>query len=156
MRNINQIDNLFAQPGSRHFLKFQRVSYRRHVGYQLHCRFDMKLLFCRARSCSARQPCQLFSSQISPSGFPYCRLPVSLDSLKHIRAVSAFERVDDSIMHFPHAFAYVIQKPPVVRYGQQRSLRGIPAFFQMFGQPVDCEHIQMIRRLVEQKNIPVA
>ena len=42
-----------------------------------------------------------------------------------------------------------------MRHQQQRALPLAPAGFQMFGQPVDRDHVQMIGRLVQRQDVPV-
>ena len=155
LRHIDQIHHLLAQTGGRHLLQFQRVAQRRHVGDQLACLLDVELLLGGARAGAAAQPCQLLARQVAAAGLAHVGLPVTLHTLQHVRAVTALERVDRAVVHLPHRLAHLIQEPAVVRHQQQRALPLAPAGFQVFGQPVDRDHVQMVGRLVQRQDVPV-
>jgi len=44
---------------------------------------------------------------------------LALDALQHIGGIAALERLDFAIVHFPHAKAYLVEEPAVVRYYHQ-------------------------------------
>ena len=58
-------------------------------------------------------------------------------------------------MDFPHRFADLVQEPAIVGHEQQSALAFGPAVLQMFGKPVDSDHVEMVGGLVKCKNIPI-
>ena len=155
LRHINQIDHLLTKTGSGHLLQFQRISHRWHIGDELARGLHMELLFGGTRASAAGQPGQFLAGQVAAFRFSHVRLAVAFDALQHVCGVAAFEWFDYAVVHFPHRFADFVEEPAVVGDEQQCAGACRPAVFQVFGQPVDCDDVQVVGGLVEGQNVPV-
>ena len=115
----------------------------------------MELLLGRAGAGAARQPGELLAREIAALGLHDVGLAVALHALHDVGAVSAFERLDHAIVHFPHALTHLVEEPAVVGDDEQRALPRRPAVLEMFGKPVDGEHIEVVGGLVQGDDVPV-
>ena len=155
LRHVDQIDHLFAETGGGHLLQFKCVTHRRHVGNKLARGLDMEFLLGGTGTGTARKPCELLASQIAALRFTHIRLAIAFHALQHIRRIPALERLDHAIVDFPHRFADLVQEPAIVGHEQQSALAFGPAVLQMFGKPVDSDHVEMVGGLVKRENIPI-
>ena len=155
LRHVDQIDHLFAETGGGHLLQFKCVTHRRHIGNQFACGLDVELLLGGAGTSTAGKPCELLASQIAALGFAHIGLAIAFHALQHICGIAALERLDHAIVDFPHRFADLVQEPAIVGHEQQSALAFGPAVLQMFGKPVDSDHVEMVGGLVKCENIPI-
>ncbi len=155
LRHVDQIDDLLAESRSRHLLQFQRVAHRWHIGDQFTRGLHMELLLGGARTRATGQPCQFLTRQIAALRLAHVGLAVAFHTLQHIRGITAFERVDRTVVHFPHRLAHLVEEPTVVGDEQQCALPRRPAVLQVLGEPVDRHHVQVVRRLVEREDVPI-
>ena len=155
LRHVDQIDHLFAETGGGHLLQFKCVTHRRHVGNKLARGLDMEFLLGGTGTGTARKPCELLAGQITALRFTHIRLAIAFHALQHIRRIPALERLDHAIVDFPHRFADLVQEPAIVGHEQQSALAFGPAVLQMFGEPVDGDHIKVVSGLVKRENIPI-
>ena len=102
---------------------------------------------------SAAQPRELLAGHVAPAFFLYLSSAVPLNALKDVGRVASLERVDRSIVDFPHRGADLVEEPTVVRDHEQRARARLPAGFQMMGEPVDGAHIEMVGGLIEHENV---
>ncbi len=155
LRHIDQIDHLLAQSGGGHLLQLQSVTHRRHVGDELPRGLDMELLLGGTRPGAAGEPCELLAGQVAALGLTHVGLAVAFHTLQHVRGITAFERVDHTVMNLPHRFAHLVEEPTVMGDEQQRALAGRPTVLQVFGKPVDGHHVQVVGGLVEREDVPI-
>ena len=155
LRHVDEIDHLLAETRCGHLLQLQRVAHRWHVRNELARRLDMELLLGGAGAGATGEPCKLLAGQVAALRLAHIGLTIALHALQHIRGVSAFERVDHAVVDLPHRFTYLVEEPAVVGDEQQRALAGRPTVLQVFGEPVDRHHIQVVRGLVKRENVPV-
>ena len=83
-------------------------------------------------------------------------MPVPLDSLQHVGGVAALERLDDSVVHLPRRGRHLVEEPAVVGHQQQPAGVAGPALPQVGGQPGDALDVEVVGRLVERDDVPVA
>ena len=151
----HEIDHLLAQAGRGHLLQLQRVAHRRHVGDELACGLDMELLLGGAGAGATGEPGKLLACQVAALGFAHIGLTVAFHALQHVGGVTTLERIDHTVVNLPHRLADLIEEPAVVGDEQQRALTGRPTVLQMFGEPVDRHHVQVVGGLVERENVPI-
>ena len=135
--------------------QFQGVAHRWHVGDELTRRLDVELLLGGTRAGAAGEPCELLASQVAALGFAHIGLTVAFHALQHVGGVTTLERIDHTVVNLPHRLADLIEEPAVVGDEQQRALTGWPTVLQMFGEPVDRHHVQVVGGLVERENVPI-
>ena len=115
----------------------------------------MELLLGGTRAGAAGEPCELLARQVAALRLAHIGLTVAFHALQHVGGVTTLERVDHAVVDLPHRFADLVEEPTVVGDEQQRALAGRPTVLQMFGEPVDGHHVQMVRGLVKRENVPV-
>ena len=155
LRHIDQVNHLLAQAGCGHLLQFQRIAHRRHVGDELTRGLHMEFLLGGTGAGTAGKPGKFLTSQIATFRFTHVGLAIAFHALQHVCGIAAFKRLDFAVMHLPHGFAHFVEEPTVMGDEQQRAGSGRPTVLQMFRQPVNGHHIQMVCRLVECENIPI-
>ena len=155
LRHVDEIDHLLAQAGRGHLLQLQRVAHRRHLGDELACGLDMELLLGGAGAGATGEPGKLLACQVAALGFAHIGLTVAFHALQHVGGVTTLERIDHTVVNLPHRLADLIEEPAVVGDEQQRALTGRPTVLQMFGEPVDRHHVQVVGGLVERENVPI-
>ena len=105
---------------------------------------------------AASQPCKLLAQQVLPAVLDGAGLTVALETLLNVGGVAALEGVDDTVVHLPHGQAHLVEKPPVVRDHEQGAGALRPAGVEVGGKPADGAHVEVVRGLVEGKDVPVA
>ncbi|CFE40116.1 Uncharacterised protein [Mycobacterium tuberculosis] len=113
-RHAEQVDDVLSEPSGRQLGQLHGVARWRHVCDQLVGGLDPELGLAGPRRCAAAQPSQLLAQQVLPLGFGRGGQPVPLDALQHVRRVAAFERFDDSVVHFPCCGGDLVEEPAVV------------------------------------------
>ena len=154
--DVLQVHHLLAEPRHGHTLQGQLIAQRRHVGNERLGGSHVKLRLRRARPRPAREPRQLAAQFVLALLLGKRCQPVALHALHDVGREAAFERLHRAVMHLPHAQTYLVEEPAVVRDHQQRALSRAPAVLQVPRQPGDGTHVQVVRRLVKRKHIPVA
>ena len=154
--HIGQVDHLLAQARDGHPLELERVTQWRHVGDQLAGSVDAELRLGRARLRPAGKPGELAAQLVLATLLGHLRLTVALDALLDIGGETALERVDRTVVHFPHRKAHLVEEPAVVRDHQKRARPMFPACLQMMRKPGDGAHVEMVGGLVEHEHVPVA
>ena len=155
-RNIEQIDDILTQPGGRQFRELDRVAQRRYVLDQLVGGLDPEFRLRRPRRRPAPQPGQFLLHQVLAFGLHRRRLTVPLHPLQDVGRVSAVERFDDPVVHLPGRGGDLVEEPAVVCHHQQSTGITRPAFPQVLGQPGDAFDVEVVGRLVQDDDVPVA
>ena len=136
--------------------QFERITRRRLALDELNGALHVELRLGGTRPCPAREPGELFSGQAFATLFGNLRHALTLHALQDIGGIASLERVDPTVMDLPHARSHLVEKPSVVGNHEKRALTLGPARRKMAREPRDRAHIQMVRRLVEHENVPVA
>ena len=118
--DVEQVDDVLAEPRGRQAGQRDRVAQGRLVGDQLGGRVHPELRLRGARRCAAAQPRQLLAHQVLPLGLGDRRHPVALHPLQHVRGVPALERLDDAVVHLPGRGRHLVEEPPVVGHHHER------------------------------------
>ena len=66
------------------------------------------------------------------------------------------ERFDDPVVHLPCEGAHLVEEPPVVGHNQQRPGVRCPPLLEMCGEPRDPLHVEVVRRFVQDQDVPAA
>ena len=154
--DILHLDDELAKTRDGKPLELDRVPQRGVVCDQGLCLLDAELRLRRACLGSMGKPVELLAQNVLPSVFRCLRHALALDTLLDVGRIAALERIDRAVMDFPHVLADLIEEPPVVRHDEEGSRAFGPPSLQMLGQPGDGMHIEMVRRLVHEHDIPVA
>ena len=151
-----ELDDELAQAAHRQHVELDVVAQGRHVGDQRLGRLDAKLGLGAARLRPAGQPGELLAQDVLAALLGCARLAVALDALLDVGRISALEGVDDTVVHLPHGEADLVEEPAVVRDDEERPLPSRPAGLEMVGQPGYGAHVEVVGRLVEGEDVPVA
>ena len=81
---------------------------------------------------------------------------LALDALQHIGGIAALERLDFAIVHFPHARAYLVEEPAIVRDAQKRTRITLPAAIEMPRKPRNGANVQVVGGLVHHDDVVIA
>ena len=154
--DIDHVDDLFAEARHRKALELEFVAQGRDVGDELPRRLDAEFRLRAARLCAAGQPRELLASHVATALLGNLGQAVALDALQDIGGVATLEGVDAPVVHLPHGGADLVEKPAVVGDHQERPLAGLPARFEMIGEPIDGAHVEMVGGLVEHEDVVVA
>ncbi len=154
--DVEDVDDVLAEPRCRHLLEHDGVARGRLVGDQLVGGVDAELRLRRTRGGAAAQPGQLLAHQVLPLGLGRRGVPVTLDALQDVGRVAALERLDDAVVDLPGRVADLVEEPPVVGHDEQPAgVRG-PARLEVSGQPGDALDVEVVGRLVEEQHVVVA
>ena len=81
---------------------------------------------------------------------------LALDALQHIGGIAALERLDFAVVHFPHACAYLVEEPAIVRDAQKRAGITLPTAIEVPREPRDGANVQVVGGLVHHDDIVIA
>ncbi len=155
-RDVEQVDDVLAEPGDGERLQRHLVPDLRHVGDQRVGRVDAELGLRGAGGRAAAQPGELLAREVLPLRLGRGGHPVPLDALQDVGGVAALERLDDPVVHLPGGGAHLVEEPAVVGDDEQPAGVGRPAALEVLGQPGDRLDVQVVGGLVEQQHIPLA
>ena len=110
----------------------------------------------RTSAGAARKPRELFAHEVLATFFGHSLDALALDALEHIRRVATLERLDLSIVHFPHTRAHLVEEPAVVRDAQKRTGIALPAAVEMPREPCNSANVQVVGGLVHHNDVVVA
>ena len=89
-------------------------------------------------------------------GFGRRRDPVALDPLKDICGIPSLERLDGAVVHLPHGGRDFVEKPTVVGDDEESADVLGPPVLQMPRKPGNPFDVEVVGRLVEHENVPLA
>ena len=81
---------------------------------------------------------------------------LALNALQHISGIAALERLDFAIVHLPHARAYLVEEPAIVRDAQKRTGITLPAAIEMPRKPRNGANVQVVGGLVHHDDVVIA
>ena len=154
--HVEQVDDVLAEARGRRPRQRDGVADRRDVVDQGVRRVDAELRLARAGRGAAAQPRELLAGQVLAALLDRGRLPVTLDALQDVRRVATFEGVDDAVVDLPRVGRHRVEEPPVVRHDDHAALVRRPAAVDVLGEPLDALDVQVVGRLVEEQDVPVA
>ena len=154
--HIEQIDDVLAQSGGRHLLQLDGVAHLGNVGDELVGGLDAELRLRGPGRSTSAQPGQLLAHEILTLLLGRCRDPITFDALKDVGRVSALEGFDDPIVDLPGLRAHLVEEPPIVGHKQQSPGVLRPPVLHMRRQPGDAVDVEVVRRLIEDEQVPVA
>ncbi len=149
-------DYLLAEAAHGEALELERVSQRRVVGDELAGGVDAELRLARAGLRAVREPVQLLAKRVLAALLHDGGLTVALAALLDVGGVAALERGDLAVVDLPHVLADLVQKPAVVRDDEKGALTSGPVALDRLGEPGDGPHVEMVRRLVHEHDVPGA
>ena len=154
--SIEEVHDVLAESGHRHLREFDGVAHRRDILDELIRGLDAELRLRGASRRAAAQPRELLAHEVLALRFGNSRLPVAFNALENVRCVAAFEGLEDAVVHLPGRSAHGIQEPAVVRDDDKATSVLRPAAVEVLGEPRDPLHVEVVRRLVEEDDIPLA
>ncbi len=154
-RGVDNVHAFLSQAGNRRALQLGGVTQRRLFGDKRTGGFHMETRLAGTRTGTAGKERQLAADKVLALLFRNRGLTLALHALQDVGGVPALEGLGHPIVHFPHAQAHLIEEPAVVRNHHQRAVAAGKALLQVLRQPVDGNHIQMVRGLIEQQHIGI-
>ena len=118
-RGVDHVNALLSQSRNSSTLKFCGVTKRRLFRNKGTCRFNMKTWLARTRPSATGKKCQFTANKVLSFLFRHLGLALTLHPLENISGIATLKWFGDAIVHFPHAKAYLVEEPAVVRYYHQ-------------------------------------
>ena len=144
--------HLLAEARGREPLQRDLVARRRLVGDQRVGGVDAELGLAGAGGRAATQPGELLLGQLQALLLRGRRHPVALGAGQHVGGVAAVVGVDRAVVDLPRGLVDLVEEPPVVGDDQVRPA----AVLQEAGQPGDALDVEVVGRLVEDDEVPLA
>ena len=155
-RHVDEVDDVLAEPRDREPVELDRVAHRRLVLDELVRRLDAELRLRGARRSAAAKPRELLAHQVLPLRLGCRGHSIAFDALQHVRRVAALERLDHAVVHLPRVGAHLVEEPAIVGHHDERAGVRRPAGLHVAGEPGDALDVEVVGRLVEEDDVPVA
>ena len=100
------------------------------------------------------KPVELFAQRVLTAFLARRGHAISFDALLDVGRVAAVEGLDLLVVDLPHVLADLVQKPAVVGNYEKGARPLWPAGLEVVGEPADGMHVEMVRGLVHEDNVP--
>ena len=102
------------------------------------------------------EPVELLAQRVLATLLDDGGLTVALAALLDIGGVAALEGRDLAVVDLPHVLADLVEEPAVVRDDEKRALASWPAALEVLGEPLNGLHVEVVRWLVHEDDVPGA
>ena len=149
-------DDLLAQSAHGEALELEGVPERRVVRDELARGVDAELGLARAGLRAVGEPVELLAQRVLAPLLHHGRLTVAFAALLDVGRVAALERRDLPVVDLPHVLADLVEEPAVVRDDEKGALVHGPTALKVLGEPLDGLHVEVVRGLVHEDDVPGA